>query len=679
MVTDFLGAAPPAKISREHAENPHDRIKVLARHAGMRIRQVALRGSWWQDDNGPLIGFLQKDSCPVALLPETPRRYNCFDPVTGTSELVSRKSAENLQPFAYMLYRTLPGRILNGRDLLAFGIRGSEPDLLMIVAMGLGESLLSLLVPIVTGIVFNSSIPQARIGQLWLLCAALLLSTACSSVFGLSRSIAILRFEGRIDQSIQAAVWDRLLKLPPSFFRKFSTGDLADRSMGISAIRQTLSGTVILSIMSGVFSVSNLILLFYYSVSLAVMGLLLSGLAVLVLVTGSLLQLRYQKNLAGLHGRISGMVLGFITGIAKFRVSGSEERAFARWAALFGEKKQNAQKVRMIDTVINSFSESFPLLASSAIFILIVTRAPANPLSTGDFLAFSVAFAQFFGALMLLCRTSMALVGIVPHFQRCRPIIEAIPEAGADKEDPGELYGKVEVSRLSFRYTPHTPLVLDDISLRVKPGEFVAIAGSSGSGKSTLVRLLLGFETQDSGAILYDGKDLKGLNVCLVRRKIGVVLQNGRILAGDILTNIVGSSHLSIDDAWAAARMAGMEDDIRSFPMGMHTFISEGGGNLSGGQRQRLLIARAIVMKPALLILDEATSALDNRTQALVNEHLEKLGVTRIVIAHRLSTIMKADTILVFDKGKIVQRGTYAQLMNEEGLFSELARRQITL
>jgi len=268
-------------------------------------------------------------------------------------------------------------------------------------------------------------------------------------------------------------------------------------------------------------------------------------------------------------------------------------------------------------------------------------------------------------------------VGVLPLYQRCKPIIETLPETDQAMADPGRLTGEFEVSHLSFRYTPDGPLILNDVSLRVLPGQFVAVVGSSGSGKSTLFRLLLGFEKYESGGIFYDGQDLTGLDVRELRRQMGVVLQNGQLLGGDIFTNIVGSSRLTINDAWEAVRMAGLEEDIKDMPMGMHTVISHGGGGLSGGQRQRLLIARALAAEPRILFFDEATSALDNRTQAVVNRSLEGLRITRVAIAHRLSTIVNADSIYVLDQGRIVQQGTYEELMAQPGLFVELARRQL--
>jgi ABC-type bacteriocin/lantibiotic exporter with double-glycine peptidase domain len=300
-----------------------------------------------------------------------------------------------------------------------------------------------------------------------------------------------------------------------------------------------------------------------------------------------------------------------------------------------------------------------------------------KPLTTGEFLAFNAAFGQFLTAVLQLSASIVSVLSIVPLYERAKPILQTLPEVDQAKSDPGELSGNIEVSHLAFRYRPDTPLVLKDISMNIPAGEFVAFVGASGCGKSTLFRLLLGFEQPESGSVYYDGQELQQLDVQAVRRQMGVVLQNGKLLSGDIFTNLVGSSPLTVDDAWEAARMAGFDQDIRQMPMGMHTVVSEGGGGLSGGQRQRLMIARAIVAKPRILLFDEATSALDNQTQAIVSKSLEELKATRIVIAHRLSTIIHADRIFVLDKGVVVQSGTYDTLIQQEGLFAELAKRQL--
>jgi ATP-binding cassette subfamily C protein len=303
-------------------------------------------------------------------------------------------------------------------------------------------------------------------------------------------------------------------------------------------------------------------------------------------------------------------------------------------------------------------------------------------LKAGRFLAFNLAFANLVSAVLAGCATSIGLLDLLPMCQRIRPILAERPEFSAAVLEPVHLAGALALNRISFRYPGQDrgTKVLNDVSLQVRPGEFVAIVGPSGAGKSTVMRLLLGFETPDSGTVTYDGRELGTLDLRDVRRQIGVVLQQAQLMPSDIFSNIVGfAPDLGLDDAWQAARLAGLEEDIRAMPMGMHTLVGEGGGNLSSGQRQRLLIARAIVQRPRILLLDEATSALDNLTQSIITDSLTNQlpGVTRVVIAHRLDGIVKADRIYVLTDGRIVQSGRYDQLLDEPGPFRDLARRQM--
>lgn len=663
------------KIDFPADSSPEYQLQEVAKSVGIRTRKVALARGWWGRDCGPLVGFSGNDGEPVALICGSDGTYMAYTN-GGEAVKVTAHFAEQLRYFAYMLYRSFPDTAVSGMTLLRFGISGIENDLTMLVMMGFVGSLLSLAVPIVTGVVFDSVIPQAQRDQLWLLCVALCLCAGAGVVFELTKRIALFRIESRMDQHIQGAVWDRLMKLPPAFFRQYSSGDLADRSMGISTIRQTFSDTITDSLLAAIFSVTSLALLFYYSFQLALVAIGLALVAVTCSTALGLLQTHFQKRLAGQRGELSGKILDIVSCIAKFKIAGAENRAFSRWAGAFFIQKETILKARMTANVVQVFSEMFPLIASIVLFNMIIYSKTLT-LSVGGFLAFNAAFTQFVGTLMSLSQSLIAISSAIPSYKRCQPIIEALPERNSAKEHPGIIKGDIEVSGISFRYNETAPLVLNDISFRIMPGEFVAVVGTSGGGKSTLARLLLGFEKPTSGCVFYDGKDLDRLDVNQVRRQIGVVLQNGKLIAGDILSNIVGSLNLTIDHAWEAARCAGLEEDIQAMPMGMHTFLSEGGGNLSGGQRQRLLIARALVNKPSILLFDEATSALDNRTQAIVNESLEALQVSRIVIAHRLSTVQKADRILVLDKGKLVESGTYEELMQQGEIFAELARRQV--
>ncbi len=664
-----------------------DRLAAICSASRVRCRRVILRRDWWRRDNGPLLAFLPDAEGgpagpgaarrPVALLPVSSRSYELVEPdALRPRRRVDLDLAETLAGDAYMLYPPLPERPVGWRDLAAAALRDRRRDLGTIALMGVAGGLLALLVPILSGRLFGSVIPAADRPQLLEMVLGLVVAAVAGGLFQLVRSIAVLRLGGKMDGSLQAAVWDRLLALPAGFFRRFTVGDLADRSMGIDAIRELLTGNVLTSILAAVFSLASFGLLFFYSARLAVLAVAL--IAVLMAATATLvyLQLRRQRELLDVQGRISSLLFGLIGGIAKLRLGGAELRAYALWAERFAEQRRWTARAQRIANLQTTLSAIYGVLTSLALFAMVGLTAEAQ-LPVGDFLAFNAAFAQFLSAALAMIAVFSSALTLVPIYERLGPILQEVPEVDAAKADPGELAGEIEFSHVSFRYQADGPPVLDDVSFRARPGEFIALVGPSGSGKSTCLRLILGFERPASGSIYFDGQDLASLAVQQVRRQIGVVLQHGRPIAGDIFSNIIGGSNLGIDDAWEAARMAGLAEDIQAMPMGMHTVISESAGTFSGGQKQRLLIARAVVNRPRILLFDEATSALDNRTQETVSRSLERLAATRIVIAHRLSTIMKSDRIYVIAAGRVVESGSYEELVGRGGPFTRLALRQL--
>lgn len=681
LVGEVLGVEirkPPEQGAGSRQGDLLGRICAASR---IRHRRIILRGEWWRRDNGPLIAFRvldeqQKIKQAVALLPTSPRSYELVDPVAQTREPVDARVAEGLSGEGYMFYPPLPARPVGKWDLLSAALRERRRDLATIVLMGVAGGLLGLVVPIVTGRVFGAAIPAADRSRLLQLTLALIVAALASAVFQVTRSIAVLRLGGKIDGTVQAAVWDRLLSLPVTFFRRYTVGDLANRSLGIDTIRELLTGNVLTSILAAIFSLFSFGLLFWYSRRLA---LLACGLvAVLGLVTVGLtwLQLRHQRQLVHLEGKIASLLLGLLGGIAKLRIGGAEQRAYALWAERFAEQRQRAIRAQKASILQSSFNATYGVLTSLAIFAM-VGFSTEESLPLGEFLAFYAAFGQFLAAALSMIGAFSSVLMIVPIWERLQPILVEIPEVDPSKPDAGELAGEIEFSHVSFRYQEDGPLILDDVSFKARPGEFIALVGPSGAGKSTCLRMILSFDKPMSGSIYFDGQDLSSLGMQSVRRQLGVVLQSGRPMVGDIFTNIVGGSNLGIDDAWEAARMAGLEEDIKAMPMGMHTVISEGAETFSGGQRQRLLIARAVVHRPRIILFDEATSALDNRTQEVVSRSLERLKATRIVIAHRLSTIVNADRIYVMQGGRVVESGTYQDLVAQGGLFAELVARQV--
>ncbi len=671
---EYMGIAvqQPANMGRDKSD--HHAIEAIARASLFRTRRVLLRGEWWKQDCGPMLGHIDKTKEPVAIIPRLGKGYDLID-ASGKRQVVDAEIAETISPGAWYFYRAFPIKALNALDILRFGFRGCWSEFLMIIAVGAIGGILGLITPILTGLLFDNVIPSAQRVQLIHMGIALVLVAFVSGLFQLVRSFATLRIEAKMNTSVQAAMWDRLLGLPLPFFRKFSAGDLAQRAHGIDAIRATLSGVVLSGILSSVFSLTSFFLLFYYDVRLALAATVLAAVAILVSCALAYLHLHYERLIAAQEGRLMGQLLQLLEGIAKIRVAGAEKRAFAQWAKTFSLSQGMSVRLGIWEIHFSTFNIAFPVITSMIIYALVVSGD--NPISAGQFLAFNSAFGQFLSAVLGLSGSLLGVLEIIPLFERAKPILETLPEIDEQKLPPGELKGRIELSHINFSYDEDGPTILKDVSIEAHPGEFIALVGSSGSGKSTLLRLMLGFETPTSGSLFFDEKDLSGLDIREVRRQLGVVLQNSQITAGDIYRNICGNANLTIEEAWEAARMAAFDQDIGEMPMGMHTVLSHGGGTLSGGQRQRLLIARSIASKPRILFFDEATSALDNRSQDIVSKSIEGLNATRIVIAHRLSTIKNANRIYVLDQGQVIEAGNYDELMAQEGYFYGLASRQI--
>lgn len=660
--------------SRKDSGNRKNTLENICTTSKLRYRKIALKGEWWKYDHGPLLVYMQEDDRPAALIFKN-GSYKIHDTTLNNTYTVKQENADSIQSFGFMFYRPFKNKALTVLEVMKFGGNGCEHDIFLIVLMGIAGGILNMITPMATGMLFDTVIPEAEKFQLIQLTLALIGGAIGIAMFEFTRSVAMLRVEGKMDFSIQAAVWDRLLALPIPFFRDFTAGDLAMRANGITTIRQALSGTTMNAILGAVFSIFNLGLLFYYNWFLALVAIGLMILVLIVTIATSLFKLRYERQLAEIDGEVSGLLLQLLSAVSKLKTTGSEARAFAVWANQFSRHRLLSFKAENIGNILETFNATFPLFSSFVIFMTVAFFLEDKKITTGEFLAFNSAFVSFLLAILSMTAALVTVLQIIPLYERAKPILETIPEVDAIKAHPGQLSGNIEVSHLNFSYKSDGPLILKDISLNIKKGQFVAIVGSSGSGKSTLLRCLLGFEILSSGSIYYDGQDMSVLDITAIRRQLGVVLQNGQILPGDIFKNIVGSSGLSIDDAWYAARMCGLEQDIKDMPMGMHTVVM--GGVLSGGQIQRILIARAIVHKPKIIYFDEATSALDNKTQAIVSQSLERLEATRIVIAHRLSTVKNADLIVVLDDGIIKEKGTYEELMHNNGLFTQLAKRQI--
>ncbi len=648
----------------------------IARAARLRVRRTLLRGEWWKEDVGPLVAWHGEAQNPVTLIRRR-RRYLMFDPAAGTQRVVDRRLAMELAPEAATFYPPLPSRPLRFRDLLTFSIQHSLGNFARIGIAVVAIGLLSLVIPLITNVLVNSVIPRSELDQLAFCALALAVTaTAIASVQAME-GLAMLRVEGLIDWKLQAAVIDRVLRLPTSLFREYTVGDFVDRSMGIDTARQVFTGRALRGMMAGVFCWFSIGLMLYYDVKLGLVALGLTLVRALLIVATSAIRLYHENKYFALQGKVSGFVLQLISGIGKLRVADATARALAVWSKQFAAQKRNFLASQRASNVLGVFEAAFPLIATLVIFGVATYLNSDLLKDIGGFLAFFAAFGQTMASVGSWAAGVSELLIAIPHITRLRPLISGPVELSDERKSPGELSGTVELSRVTFRYASGGPPVLDSVSLRIAQGEYVAVVGPSGSGKSTLFRLLLGFEKPETGTVFLDGKAIDTLDISAVRRQLGVVLQNGKLATGSLYDNICGGVQLPLEQAWEAARLAGIEGDIRAMPMAMNTVVAEGVNTLSGGQRQRIMIARAIARRPRILLFDEATSALDNQSQAIVSNSLGNLNVTRIVIAHRLSTVRQADRIIVLVDGKVVQSGSFAELSSTPGVFASFAERQL--
>ncbi len=652
----------------------NEQLEYLMRPYGIMRRTVKLEEGWYRDAAGAMLGVLAESGRVVALIPTGLSGYSYFDWETGKRRRINRKNQHLFEEEAIAFYKPFPLKKISLPSLAAYIARTlSVSDYVMIGLATLALSLIGMISPLITKLLFDRVLLSGNV-RLLIAIAFFSVSVSVSTLLiSAVKNMVTARIETKLNISIEAATMMRIMSLPADFFKQYSSGELSSRASQVGALCKMLASTVLSTGLTSIFSLVYISQIFAYAPMLVVPALLIILATVVFSVVSSLVQMKLSTRQMELSGKESGMTYSLITGIQKIKLAGAEKRAFARWGNLYAQ----SAKLEYGPPAFIELNSVIALAISLVGTLVMYTMAVKSGISVADYYAFTTAYGMVSGAFSALAGIALNIAQIKPMLTMVKPFFDAVPEVSDGKQVLTRLSGGIEMNNVSFRYSENMPLIIDNLSLKIRPGQYVAIVGKTGCGKSTLMRLLLGFEHPQKGAIYYDGKDLERIDLRSLRRRVGVVMQNGKLFQGDIYSNIVISAPwLSQDEAWEAAELAGIADDIRMMPMGMNTIISEGSGGISGGQRQRLMIARAVAPKPKILMFDEATSALDNLTQKKVSESLDALKCTRIVIAHRLSTIKQCDRIIVLDHGKIIEDGKYDELIAKNGFFAELVARQ---
>ena len=663
----------PVKLPKS-IKTHEDQLDYCLRPHGLMKRQVILEENWWKDAFGPILAYTKDGGEPVALLPQRFAGYSFTDRETGKKVKLNKKTAELFEREAYCFYKPFPQRKLGIPDLMIY-LKNclSVNDIAIIAISTLAVTGVGMLMPRITkaltGPVISSGSKSVLIGiAICMLCTAIA-SQLITSVNSMLNS----RVQTKTTLGVQAAMMMRVMSLPANFFRKYSSGELTSRSQSVNQLCSLILGMVVSTGLSSLTSLLYITQIFSFAPSLVVPSLLVILITVVFTTVSSIVQIRISKKEMEHGAKESGISYAMISGVQKIKLSGAEKRFFARWLNIYSEGAELVYAPPMFIKINAVITTAIGLISNIVLYYLAVK----SNIDQSSYFAFTAAYGGVMGAFTAMAGMALSVGQIKPILDMAEPFLKAEPETADNKEIVTKLSGGIELNNVYFRYSENSPYVVNNMSLKIKSGEYVAIVGKTGCGKSTLMRLLLGFEKPEKGAIYYDGKDLNRLDLGSLRRNIGSVIQSGGLFQGDIFSNIIITApHLTLDEAWEAAEIAGIADDIRAMPMGMQTLISEGQGGISGGQKQRLMIARAVAPKPKILMVDEATSALDNKTQKQVSEALDGMGCTRIVIAHRLSTIRNCDRILVLDGGSVIEEGTYEELIAQNGYFAELVERQ---
>ena len=636
------------------------------------FRQVKLEGRWWSRCTGKLLGFMCEDDSAVILTPQF-SDYSFINPKTG-QRCRARRDHALLKPEAFTLCYPLPQHNLTVSAYIWHALKQlNSLDAFYALMACLGVVLLTMFTPYVCKLLFNEVIPSGDASQLTPI-AVLLFSAAIGLVLvQLTRNLLVIRMKDKIEYGLQAPLMTRLLMMPTSFFKQYAPGDLANRALSVVRISSQLTEDMLSTTLSFLFTAVLFIQFFTYGGPLLYTGVLVIAFYLFTILLQYYYRSRVQIKVNACSSKLLGLIFSLILGAQKIRTNGAEIRAFRHWVIAY-EPSDSFSSRYILTMITNALSYNARLLP------MIVTMLAAwhYGLGLSDYIAYCSVLVIATDTVGQFQSIIIDLAQLAPEIRLCGPILTANSEIKNDMAFLKDISGDISISGLKFRYADDMPYLFNGLNLHIDAGDYVALVGPSGCGKSTLVRLLLGFEQPEGGSIFYDEYNLDDISKPSLRQYcVSICLQDGQLVEGTIRDNILfGNSWLDDEEVWEAVRTVALDKDVSNMPHGLDTHISADGQGVSGGQRQRILMARALIRKPKILFLDEATSALDNISQHIITENLAKMNCTRITIAHRLSTIRQCNRIIVIDKGRVAEDGSYDELMARGGLFSDIIKRQ---
>lgn len=672
MVTDSMGMTftSPKLPKNLDLQRIGEWISESAEQSQMASRTIQLQGEWWKSLVTPLVVFHGENQYPMALIPQADESVSLVDPVTEKALFLDHLNAQEIYPLAFTFYRPFPEKLSKLKQALSFGIEAGHRELITIFLAGLFAGLIGLLLPFANQVLFDYVVPNVNLSLFWQTALMLAVMSLGYFVFDVVRSFSVLRFRGIFEHSIQAALWERLLRLPSKFYNKFSTGDLIQRLTFIDQVRPFLLGKASYALFEAPFTLAYLALMMAYSVKLTLLALLLFALIGIIVYFALRRLLPILKVTLEKDAKLQSFLVQMAAGIAKLRITASENRTFIQWANGFASAERLRYRSAGIELLFEVISALLPVVAVGLLYATVISMLKGGEstyqgLTVGKFIAFQSAFLLFTANVSNLINTLVSFVQIIPYWNRTRVILKESPEQPRNKHRVSKLKGDIRVEGLTFRYAGASKPALENISFSCKPGSFLGIIGPSGSGKSTILRCLIGLEKLSEGKVFFDDYNLHELDFMTLRRRVGSILQTTHVFSSTVKENILIGRSCSLKTFEKALKVSCFDEVLENLPMGLDTVLPSGGRTLSGGERQRLLLARALISDPDIMLLDEATSALDVITQHNVQHQLEALKMTRIVVAHRLETVEKADHILFIEGGRITAQGTFKELKDQ--------------